>query len=366
MRVLEAFGEPISDGGQEAFVFGVMDKMDMIDLQIDCLTAYDCRSEKYRFLVEKLGGKVYTLNLPFTPGKSRGNIRKPFRRFLMGHHYDIVHIHSGSISVLTIMAEVADKAGVNKVIVHSHCTGDKDDFKHKILRKMASISMKKHVDVFCACSQAAADWKFESRVLPQAIIIKNGIDVDKFFFNAEKRRYWREKLGYKDELVIGHVGRFSYQKNQAFLVEIFNKLLERRPGSRLLLVGDGEDKKSVEQLVRDKGLVEKVTFTGSVNNVEDYLQAMDVFVLPSRFEGLPIVAVEAMSTGLMAVISDHVPSDGLSQDRIHIIPLSADTDIWVNAVIASTVRERIDQSVLVHQSIFDIKYSVDQVRRLYS
>ena len=134
MRILESFGEPIADGGQETFVFSVLEKMDLSGLEIDCLTAYDCRSKRYRTLVEEKGGKIYSLHLPFAPGKSRNNIARPFRAFLKKHSYDIVHIHSGSISVLAIMASVADKAGVKKVIVHSHATGDKDSLKHKILR----------------------------------------------------------------------------------------------------------------------------------------------------------------------------------------------------------------------------------------
>lgn len=365
MKILEALGEPIADGGQESFVFGVIDKIDMTGFEIDCLTAYDCRSERYQSMIKNKGGKIYTLNLPFTPGKSRYNIRAPFTAFLQQHHYDVVHIHSGSISVLAIMAEVADRAGVQKVIVHSHCTGDKDDIKHKVLRRVASISMKRHVDVFCACSVPAAEWKFEPSLAKKALIIKNGIDVSKFSFSENRRKLWREKLNYTNEVVIGNVGRFGYQKNQTFLVEIFEKLARQESNIKLLLVGDGEDRELVQQLVKYKGLDKKVTFTGSVANVEDYLQAMDIFVLPSRFEGLPVVVVEALSAGLMAIISDHVPSDGLCPERIRIVSLDETADVWADTIMGYLDHVGKSRRLIAQPSGFDIRDTVEEIRKLY-
>lgn len=331
MKILEAFGEPIADGGQESFVFGVIDKMDMAHFHIDCLTAYDCRNERYRSIIEEKGGKIYSLNLPFAPGKSRRNIRKPFASFLNEHKYDIVHIHSGSISVLSIMAEVADKLGVEKVIVHSHCTGEIDNLKHKFLRYLASLSMRKHVDLYCACSKAAAEWKFESRYARNALIIKNGIDIEKFSFSAKRRDEWRLKLGYSDNcVVLGHVGRFCYQKNQSFLIELMTKLNNTDLDYRLLLVGDGEDRNILENLIKERNLEGKVILAGSVHNVEDYLQAMDIFLFPSLFEGLGIVVIEAQAAGLPVITSDAVPEDALCSDVMSRIPL--DIKMWTEKI----------------------------------
>ena len=214
MKVLEVFGEPILSGGQEAFVFEILKNINMKNLHIDCLTAYEWGNESYRQIVKEHGGAAYELGIPFQPGKSRMNIADPFRKFLKNHTYDVVHIHSGSISALAVMASVADKAGVKKVIVHSHCTGDNDNLKHKVLRFMASFSMSKHVTTYCACSKEAAEWKFVSRYARQACIIKNGIDTERFAFNPNKRKEYRKKLGINEDcFVVGHVGRFSYQKN---------------------------------------------------------------------------------------------------------------------------------------------------------
>ena len=365
IRVLEAFGEPIADGGQEAFVFGVMEKMDMTGLNIDCLTAYDCRSEHYKTLVKKLGGKVYALNLPFAPGKSRENIRKPFAEFMRRHHYDVVHIHSGSISVLAIMASVADKAGVKKVIVHSHASGDKDNIKHKILRLMASLSMRRHVDVYCACSREAADWKFARKYADRAVIIKNGIDTERFAYRPKKRLEMRSKLGLEQSFVVGHVGRFTKEKNHEFLVSAFNSIIQSEPEARLLLVGTGEEMNRIRELVKVYRFEDKVIFTGTVTNVQDYLQAMDVFVLPSRYEGLGIVAIEAQCCGLPVVASDTVPKEINLTGSVTHINLKESPAHWSEEIIFSGQHERISQGEIVAGKGYDLQQTAARVRDLY-
>lgn len=333
MKVLEAFGEPIADGGQEAFVFGVLEKMDISGLEIDCLTAYDCRSKHYKTIVEKNGGRIHCLHLPFVPGKSRNNIARPFRAFLKKHSYDIIHIHSGSISVLAIMASVADKAGVKKVIVHSHATGSRDSLKHRLLRYLASLSMRNHVDVYCACSQQAADWKFEPRYACKARIIRNGIDSERFRFDPVKRQEMRDRLSFtKENTVIGHVGRFTKEKNQIFLLKILKAALKDNTDTRLLLVGAGDEFDQIKKTAVRDNLIKQIVFAGSVQNVEDYLQAMDVFIFPSLYEGLGIAAIEAQCAGLPVVASDTIPEDISITDAVTFLSLKESPEKWAEAV----------------------------------
>ena len=367
IRILEAFGEPIADGGQEAFVFGVMNKMDMTGMRIDCLTAYDCRSEYYQSLVEKKGGLVYSLNLLFSPGKSREIIREPFRQFLKEHHYDVVHIHSGSISVLAIMATEADKAGVKKVIVHSHASGEIDNLKHKLLRFLASIPLSRHVDIYCACSKEAAGWKFEPRFARKAHIIKNGIDTERFEYNPEKRAEIREKLHLQDCFVIGHVGRFTKEKNHEFLINVFEIISRNDPDARLLLTGAGDEMGRIKKLVEEKLLADKVIFTGSVTNVQDYLQAMDVFVLPSRFEGLGIVAIEAQAAGLPVITSDKVPISAKVTDEMMLLDISLDTSLekWVKEIEKYKMHSRQDLTEQIRVGGYDIRETAKQIANMY-
>ncbi len=367
MKILEVFGEPILNGGQEAFVFEILKNINMENLRIDCLTAYDWGNENYRQIVEEHGGVAFELGLPFQPGKSRMNIAEPFGKFLQNHAYDVVHIHSGSISALAVMASVADNAGVKKVVVHSHCTGDNDNFKHKVLRFMASLSMKKHVSIYCACSKEAAEWKFASQYAQQACIIKNGIDTDRFAFNPVKRKEYRKKLGLNEEcFVVGHVGRFSYQKNQAFLIDFFKHLTERLPTSKLLLVGDGEDREKIETQINELKLTDKVILIGNVTNVQDYLQVMDVFVFPSRFEGFPIVAVEAQNAGLPVVLSDTITPDVKLTDDMKFLNLKkTPVSIWVDIVLQFKSHKRKDGAVKIKNAGYDIISTAETIRKLY-
>ena len=366
IRVLEAFGEPIADGGQEAFVFGFLDKMDLTGIRVDCLTAYDCRSEHYRRLLERKGGKIYALDLPFAPGKSRNNIAAPLRAFLREHHYDVIHIHSGSISVLAVIASVADKAGVQKVIVHSHCGGDHDSMKHKILRWTASAMMSRHVDRYCACSQEAADWKFEKKYASQALIIKNGVDTQRFQFDSVRRDLMRERLGVQQRFVIGHVGRFTREKNQKFLISVFLQIARMEPEAVLLFVGDGEERESAEELVRSNGLEDRVIFAGSVTNVENYLGAMDLFVFPSLFEGLGIAAIEAQCSGLPVIASDRIPRD-IDLGSVRFVPL--DEGCWVRAIREqmdlNETDLRADAVKKVTDAGFGIEATAARMRKLY-
>lgn len=367
MKVLEVFGEPILSGGQEAFVFEILKNINMKNLQIDCLTAYEWRNESYRQIVEGHGGAAYELGLPFQPGKCRMNIADPFRNFLQNHTYDVVHIHSGSISALAVMAFVADTAGVKKVIVHSHATGDNDNLKHKVLRFMASLSMRKHVSVYCACSKEAAVWKFMPLYARQAHIIKNGIDTSRFSFNPAKRNEYRKKLGITEAcFVVGHVGRFSYEKNQAFLIHVFKNLTEKVTDSKLLLVGEGEDREKIEKQIQKLKLTDKVILTGNVRNVQDFLQVMDVFVFPSRFEGFGIVALEAQAAGLPVIASDCVPREaGIVNDMLFLNLKDTSTSVWVNEILKFKNYKRKDGAEIIKSAGYDIKSTSETIRSLY-
>lgn len=366
MRILEAFGEPIADGGQEAFVFGVMDHMDMSGMTVDCLTAYDCRSDHYRRKVENRGGRVYALNMPFAPGKSRHMIARPFRDFLKKHSYDVVHVHSGSTSALAIMAREAKKAGTPKVIVHSHISGEAQTWKRRILKALAALVFARSVDRYLACSEESANWMFEPGYARKAIVIKNGVDLHRFCFDAERRRNARQELGLpKRAFVIGHTGRFTKEKNHRFLVDVFREAARRDPDAALLLVGDGEDREAVMAQTASYGLTERVIFAGSVTNVEDYLQAMDIFVFPSLYEGLGIVAIEAQACGLAVIASNHVPKTVNASGHVEFFGLEAGTSAWAEAILRHKHSERFDNTEALRNAGYDIQSTASVISGIY-
>jgi len=286
---------------------------------------------------------------------------------LQNNSYDIVHIHSGSISVLALSAYVAYKEGVSKVIVHSHSSGEKPSLKHYILKKLSTPFFYKCVTNYCACSKPAAEWKFPKKIVEKnTIVLKNGIDTKLFKYNSDKRSEYRSKLSIDEQaFVIGHVGRFSFEKNQKFLVNVFCKIKERVQNCKLVLIGAGEELEAIKHLVVKQGIQDKVLFVGNVNNVNDYMQVFDVFVFPSLFEGLGMVGIEAQGAGLPVVVSDRVPADMQLTDAVSFLSLESSCDEWADCICGYKGYKRKDTSEEIRKKGFDICTTVEELQCLY-
>lgn len=365
MRVLEVFGEPISHGGQEAFVFSVLEKINIEDLQIDFFTPYYSDNNRYEDMIVERGGKLYQARLPFLPGASRKNIVYPLNQVL-NNKYDVVHVHSGSISVLAYVAEAAKKAGVNKVIVHSHADGLKKNFKYRLSKCINGIKLDKYPDVYCACSVRAGEWKFSKSVVKNdLIIINNGIDVDRFHYNLQIRSVIRKQIGVKDgDLLIGQVGRFSVGKNHLFSLGLLKELMKESDKYKMIFVGDGELRDEIEDYIKNNGLSNNIVLTGNVTNTQDYYNAMDVLVFPSLYEGFGIVAIEAQSTGLSVIASDSIPQDINVSDKVMFNSLS-DMQKWIDDIKNVNIEERADRTALIKAKKYDSVSVAEEVRELY-
>ena len=367
VKVLELFGEPFSDGGQEAFIINILQAIDTTGLSIDVFTPYYCDNEYNKKIVESKSGKVTCCNLPFTPGKSRENIKPVIRDYLKLHQYDVVHIHTGSVSVLAIAAQEAKRCGVKKVIAHAHTGSAHKNMKHELVKLAYLPRIAKNADCFCACSKQAAHWQFSDKIADNnTVIVRNGINVEKYLFSFEKRESMREQLNIRrDEYVIGNVGRFSDEKNHSFLLKVFCEIVKEYKDCRLMLIGAGDNYSAIEQEIKRQNMTDKIILTGSVNNVWDYLQAMDVFVVPSKYEGLSLASIEAEASGLPVVASNNVPSDiQLSED---VVFLSLDDDIksWGECVMSFKNHKRLNQKELINQKGFNVNSTAEQVRNLY-
>ena len=368
MKVLEVFGEPISNGGQESFVMNVLRHMDMKDMSVDMLTPYYCDNDYYIESMSKLGGSIVTLGLEFNPGKSRSNIKNKLYEYLSRNKYDVVHVHSGSISVLLIVAQVAKKCNVKKVLVHSHCGVEKITIKNVILRTLTAIPMKKNADIFCACSQVAGEAKYVSSISNgKMIILKNGIDFKEFKPNDEIRSKMRKQYNINEnDFLVGHVGRFSYQKNHELLIDIFYEIHKKYSFSKLMLIGSGELEENIKKKVNQKRLTDNVIFVGNVNNVNEYMQAMDCFLLPSRYEGLPIVGVEAQGAGLPVFTSTNVSRELALTKLVKFISLQRSAQIWADAVLSCRGQKKEDFTNELRKNGYDIYDTADKIYNLYS
>lgn len=367
MKILELFGGVIRFGGEELFVFNCLRNLELPQAQIDCLVAEDCGNEAFRSFVESRGGRMFELNTPVHATRFTNHLYRPVCAFFRQHRYDVVHIHSSSTPALAVLAAAAHRAGTPKVIVHSHTTGKADSVQHRLFRFLASLSMRRHVDVYCACSSAAAQWKFMPKYAAQAIIVKNGIDTTRFRYDAIARERMRAQLDIPaDAFVIGNIGRLCQLKNQRFLIDVFARIAAADENARLILIGEGEDREMLIDAVAEYGLTGRVSLTGNVTNVQEYLCAMDVFALPSQYEGLGIVAVEAQATGLPVVASKGVPQEIKLTDAVRFLEIANAEQAWAEALCGYRRRARVDRSEEIRAAGYDIRTTAALLKRLYT
>lgn len=241
--------------------------------------------------------------------------------------YDVIHLHT-SYWKSFLAEKLALRHRVPRIIVHAHSTMvDKADEKERLIAIRHHQEQKKlfHRGLatdYWACSEAAADWLFGEQIPRERIILmRNAIDVRKFAFNLVLRRNYRQRLGLNDCLVLGHVGRFVHTKNHEFLIEVFRRVVSVYPQARLVLAGVGPMEEQIRQQVNDFGLGSSVIFLGAREDVHGIMQAMDLFLLPSHFEGLGIVLIEAQAAGLHCLASDKVPYEAKITGNLDFLPL---------------------------------------------
>lgn len=284
--------------------------------------------------------------------------------------YDIVHLHT-SFWKSFLVEEIAIKCGIPKIIVHSHstCIDIEDNIKRAEAEKIHNIRRNEFntslATDFCACSNAAADWLFGEQIPRNKIkIMKNAVNVDNFIFNPDIRKKYRKDLGLEGCFVIGHIGRFTYQKNHEFLIDVFFEVSKKNEKARLLLIGDGSLKINIRKKINQLGLENKVIFTGTRYDVNCLLQAMDIFCLPSRFEGLPIVLIEAQTSGLKCLASDLITNEVCITKNIK--QLANIKNVWIEE-ISNLIKgyERKNMYEEITNSGYNIKEQIKKVEKLY-
>lgn len=259
--------------------------------------------------------------------------------------------------------------GIPIRVIHSHNAGFDHEigFLRKLLMKFNSYFLDLCATDYFACSKKAEKWMFGNKRICQ--IIPNAIDVESFRYDSAIRQKKREELNLADSIVIGHVGRFSYQKNHEFLVLIFFEITQLCPDAKLLLIGDAVETdqylQNTKNLVREYGLEDKVLFLGKRMDVNQLMQAMDCFVLPSRFEGLPLVGIEAQAAGLPCVVSDVVTKELDVSGSIRFVSLQEDVLVWANAIVEAVQGGRRDNVDMIKQQGYDIRASAKKIEQFF-
>lgn len=304
MRVAQVLNR-MDSGGIEAVVMNYYRHIDHEQVQFDFYFA-EGSTFPQREELERFGAGICPIPAYSRPLAYHKALYSAFRE----HGYKVVHAHLSTMSVFALFA--AWRAGVPVRICHNHSTAAWGEGKKTLLKYLLRPFNKLFATDWFACGEKAGRWMYGNRAFDKGKVhvLPNAIDTEKFAFDSAARVQLREELGILQEaFVVGHVGRFTYAKNHAFLVQVFALLKQQRPDARLLLVGEGELEQQIKDMVAERGLQNDVIFTGARGDVAKLYSMMDVFCLPSRYEGFPVVALEAQANGLPCCLSAKVPSE---------------------------------------------------------
>lgn len=356
IRILQIIPGGQVCGGIENFVMNYYRNIDRTKVQFDFLVHYNEKGY-YDDEILKLGGKIYYTNVR-NDKKILKYIKFLYNLFKEHKEYKIIHGHMPGLA--PIYFGIAKARGVKIRIAHSHVTDTEKTIKGRIL-KVIIKNIKFFSNIYFACSEEAGKFMFQKR---KFIITKNAIDFDKFAFNEIKRENIRKKLEIEDSFVIGCVARFNQQKNHTFLLDIFSEILKIKKNSKLVLIGEGQLEKEIMQKANKLGIVDKIKFLGVIENVHDYYNAFDVFVLPSNFEGLGIVMIEAQVNGLQVFTSTAVPKEAEVSKLIKFIPLEKDAMYWAKKITSSDTKRK-DVRKEIEEKGYNIKKEVIALENKY-
>ncbi len=333
------------------------------DMQIDILVG-GIVSDDIRAEIEARNIKLYVVS------DRRGDKKQylsDVKKVLSKNKYDVVHVHGNSCTMAGELF-VAKLAGCKVRIAHSHNTTCVHMRQHKLLRPLFELCCNRRL----ACGQAAGEWLFRRK---NFTVLKNGVKVEDYTLDENIRNEIRNKYGIKsDELLIGHIGLFVHQKNHEFLIELAKHLRdEGKKQFRFVLIGEGPLREPIENAIREAALEEFFCLTGAIHNVSEYLQAMDLLVLPSRYEGLPYVLVEAQALALQCVVSDQVSKEADITESIAFCGIE-NPKSWVDYISGCNVKDLWEQRYsniernhhLLSQNGYDINENVKLLKEIYT
>ena len=360
IRVLQIIGI-VAGGGVEAVIMNYYEHIDRTKVQFDFIVHNDNKIDITQ-KVEAMGGKVYKVTPYYkNPIAFMWDIYKVIKR----HHYLIVHSNMNTLSAFSLFAAWA--AGAPVRILHNHSTSSPGETKRNIMKFMLRPFARLFANHYLACSRLAGEWMYGRKMMDsgKVTIVNNAIDLKKYAFNPQKRNLLRKELGLADEFVIGHVGRFMFQKNHEFLIDVFAEAYKKNPHMALLLVGDGPLRPAMEEKVRKLGLTDHVKFLGLRNNVQDFYHVMDILVLPSHYEGLPVVGVEAQANGLPCLFSTKVTKEAHLTHLAQFWDLEKGASKWAKEIISIKCERNKKAEEELRQAGFEIDKEAEKLVKFY-
>ena len=349
--------------GISSYVMNYYKNMNLDEFEIDFLISKSNNGvdENYKNTIINNGGKIILRNNI----TNKDMIKEIFKlkTEIDFSKYDIVHSHIVNMGYFYL--KEAKKSGVKLRILHSHTTKLwAKNFFTNIRNTIFKELTKKYANYNFACSNLAGKYLFDKK---NFILIKNAINLEKYQYNEKIRENYRKNLKIDENTkVYGHVGRFNVQKNHKFLLEVYKKIQLKEKNTKLLLIGKGELQKDIENEIKIEKLENNVTILGERNDVENLMQAMDVFLLPSLFEGLPIVGIEAQAIGLPCYFSNNITKEVRVLDNSKFINIDSSND-WAKEILDSNYQRKNKKDVLneMRKAGYDIKVEAKKLEQIY-
>ena len=365
MKKVLVFGMTDNRGGVESFLMAYYRKLDKSKIQFDFLC--NNSSVAHEDEIKALGGRLFKI---CARSANPALYKKQLGSFFKEHANDYCAIWVNVCSLANIdYLKYAKKYGIKTRIIHSHNAQNMDSALRGVLHKINRRFVAKYATHFWACTGLAADFFYSSKIKNSKNfrIIKNAIDVSAFSFDIEAREKLRRELDIENCLVLGNVGRLHFQKNQSFALDIFAEIAKRRQDARLLLIGGGEDEAALKEKTGELNLNDKVLFLGVRSDVPQIMSALDVFLLPSLFEGLGIVLIEAQASGLLSFTSaDVVPDDARVTDLLTFIELSKSPREWAEKILAKCENlKRPDTLFQITNAGYNIDTQIDSLQNFF-
>ncbi|WHZ31948.1 glycosyltransferase [Desemzia incerta] len=365
MTKILVYGVSNEIGGIEAFFINILSNLKESPLLFDFITSSES-STQYDEIIREVSGT----NFKVTPwGKNAISHKKEVKKLIENDEYDYIWVNSTSASNISIY-KLAKRYSGSKLIIHSHGSAFETRnvgwkfYVLKFLHQLNKRFIRCYGDIFFASSKEAADWLFGST--KNVEIIKNGIDTERYLFDTSSRNRIREQLGITDKRVLINIGRLENVKNQVFLLELFSEILKHEDNIVLLIIGEGSLENMLREKIKEMNLDEQVFLLGFKNNIEDYLKASDLFVLPSKSEGLSIATIEAQATGLSCLVSENVPTEINITGKVSYLGLDYSMNEWslkiINLLDQSNSRKEMED--IVKKSGFSIERTIEVIEKL--
>jgi len=363
IRVLHIVNS-MNRGGLETMIMNLYRNVDRTKIQFDFLTHTNQQGD-YDEEIEQLGGNIFRIS-----SRRHGLFKNKIQllEFFRQHpEYKIIHAHASSLSYITPL-KIASMANVKTRIIHSHSTKPQKGKIHELLHFINQRKLSHYATNYFACSEKAANWLYGDNhdEIKNIQIINNCIDVRQYTFNSDVRENIRSSLKLTDRFVIGHIGSFREAKNHMFLIDIFKKIHDLKPNAVLMLVGGGDLEKQIKNKVIKLGLSNSVMFMGVRSDIPELLQAMDIFLFPSLYEGLPVTLVEAQAAGLKIIASDSITDEICFTNLVELISLQLPASAWAKKVLSYIDGyKRINTFDEISTAGYDIKTSAKELEQFY-